>query len=100
MKSQENTKVTTIHHEGDLNVSTRFQGNPSNSYQDISLEIINLDLMVAREKVRGSPESLRLIVCAPLKSVKKCHLNLLVVEIFPSGPKWRPDQPTNQHCHP
>ncbi len=54
MKSEEITKLITIHPDGNTNMSTRFHGNPSSSCRDISLRTTNVNLMVALKEKSSS----------------------------------------------
>lgn len=48
-KLKETTKVITIHHKGEINVCTKFPGNPSDCW-DILLKTTNVNLLVVQEE--------------------------------------------------
>ncbi len=55
LERKELLKVITIHLKGDMNVCTKFYGNPV--VVEISLKTTNTNFMVAlKGKVRGSPK--------------------------------------------
>ncbi len=47
-------EVIKIHHWRDMNVSTKFQGNPSKSCRDISCKPTDLNLMMASQRITRS----------------------------------------------
>lgn len=93
---QKITEVIWIYPLGTINVCIKFQGNPSNNFQDSSLKVKNVNLMVVLDEKPGDHQSVRFILWGPRMSVKKkkIHGNLIVVEIFNSGPKQWTTRPT------
>ncbi len=49
--------VITIHPVGNMNVWTKFHGNPSNSCGEILLKTTKINLMVALEEKSKDPQS-------------------------------------------
>ena len=94
------TKVITVHPKGEINFCTRFDGNPSNSWQDISLKNNKCkpDGGITG-KVRGSLTSLGFLLWVLRISVANfMALHPIVGEIFQSEQKWwtvqiRPNDP-------
>lgn len=68
-------------------MSTKFNGNPSDIHEDISVDNKNVNLVV-EEEVGGSSKSVG-SSCGNDESLHRVMaIHLIAVEIFLSGPKW------------